>query len=74
MFSTPMKMLSEADCQVRIRQAELALQNTRSQREDNEEMAKIMMWERILFHIREGRTVTMDTEENLQLWEMNIPA
>jgi hypothetical protein len=54
MFSTPMKMLSEADCQVRIRQAELALQNTRSQGEDSLEMAKIMMWERILYHSDNG--------------------
>jgi hypothetical protein len=67
-------MLTEADCHANIRKSEVALSSVKSQKEEQEEMAKIMIWDRILYHVREGRTVTLNSENCFQLWDNNIPS
>ena len=64
----PTKILTEGDCHLRIRDAELALKVASDEEDIQMENAKILLWKRILFHVNNGKTVTLDADDYLQLW------
>jgi hypothetical protein len=64
------KQLTETDCQINIQNEEYRLKITAGEKEKQKVRASIMIWERMLHHIKEGRKVfleTKDGEEYLQL-------
>lgn len=68
------KIMTELDCQTKIKNVEYLLKVTADEKEKQKVKASIMIWERMITHIKEGRTVTLeekDGEEYLQL-EDNI--
>ena len=73
LIPTPMKILTSEDCWANIHAAEEALSKELSKEDGELEMAKITVWGRILFHIGEGKVITMDTESRVMLWD-DVPS
>ena len=73
LIPTPMKILTSEDCWANIHAAEEVLSKELSKENGELEMAKITVWERILFHIGEGKVITMETESRIMLWD-DVPS
>lgn len=74
-METPMlKMLSETDCVTGILKSQSALENASDDKTEAMAQARIAIWERLLFHVRDGRTVTLSMDERMQLWDISVPS
>ena len=71
-----MRILSEEDVQKRLAEAVRKIQRVERIQASNTqiEMAKAekAIWERILYHIKNGEIVTLDDEDRLQ-WHIDAP-
>jgi hypothetical protein len=68
------KILTTADCETRLLEAQTELETANNQPAETHAASKIMVWKRILWHVLQGDTITMDEEENVQLWPREAQA
>lgn len=64
-----LKILTEADCLDGILKAQNILESATDNMVAMRAQARKAIWERLMEHIREGRTVTLSMDERMYLWD-----
>lgn len=68
------KMLTVEDCQSRMEESEKEYHAATCEKAETFALSKLTVWKRILWHISKGDTITIDEEENVQLWPKEASA
>ena len=68
------KMLTVEDCETKINEAEKEYHAATCEKAETFSLSKLTVWKRILWHVLQGDTITMDEEENVQLWPKEASA
>jgi hypothetical protein len=64
-----LKILTEADCLEGILKAQNSLDSASDNVVARKAQARKAIWERLMDHVREGRTVTLSMDERMHLWD-----
>lgn len=64
-----LKILNEADCLEGILKAQNVLENSADNKVAMKAQARKAIWERLMDHVRAGRTVTLSMDEQMHLWD-----